>query len=241
VSESLARRLFAGSSPVGHRLWLSNAGESAEIIGITGDVTHRTLVEAAAPTVYRPALQSPSPSSIVVVRSPRPDADVIVAVREEVTRLDPNVPVYRIRSLRDVVDRSPGVPARRLLLAAFLGFAVLALVLGALGLFSVVAHDVARRRTELALRVALGADPKRLLLAAVGPGIVMIGAGLAAGAALSVWTTKAFASLLLATTAGDILSIVLAAVVLFTAGAVAVLPAAVRAARTDPVTALRSE
>jgi ABC-type antimicrobial peptide transport system permease subunit len=151
------------------------------------------------------------------------------------------VPVYRIRSLKDVVDRSPGVPARRLLLAAFFGFAVLALVLGALGLFGVVAHDVARRRTELALRLALGADPKRILLTAVGQGLVMIGAGLAAGAALSFWTTRAFASLLVATTPGDVLSLVGAAVVLITAGAVAVLPAAARAARTDPVTALRSE
>ena len=115
------------------------------------------------PTVYLSAWQSPSRSSIVVVRSARPDADVIAAVREEVARLDRDLPVYRMRSMQDVVAASPGVPARRVLTATFMGFALLAVVLGGIGLFGVVAHDVACRRAELALRIALGADPMRIL------------------------------------------------------------------------------
>ena len=82
------------------------------------------------PTVYLSAWQAPSRSSIVVVRSARPDADVIAAVREEVARLDRDLPVYAVRSMQDVVAASPGVPARRVLTAAFMGFAVLAVVLG---------------------------------------------------------------------------------------------------------------
>jgi ABC-type antimicrobial peptide transport system permease subunit len=93
--------------------------------------------------------------------------------------------------MRDVVDGSPGVPARRVLTAAFMGFALLAVVLGAIGLFGVVAHDVASRRVELALRVALGAAPVRLLLATLGHGASMVGSALIAGGLLSLWTSRA--------------------------------------------------
>src|SRR5204863_6002745 len=123
--------------------------------------------------------------SIVVVRSGRPDENVVGAVREEVARLDRNLPVYRVRSMRDVIAASPGVPARRVLTATFLGFALLAIVLGAVGLFGVVAHDVASRRTELALRIALGADPMRIASATVGQGALMVGYGLIVGGVLS--------------------------------------------------------
>ena len=102
----------------------------AEIIGVAGDVKHRALDEAFLPTVYLSAWQSPSRSNILVVRSPRPDADVVAAVREEVARLDRDLPVYRVRSMPDVVAASPGVPARRVLTATFMGFALLAIVLG---------------------------------------------------------------------------------------------------------------
>jgi hypothetical protein len=130
---------------------------------VVGDVTHRALDEAVSPTVYLSASQAPSHSSIVVVRSALPDTDVIAAVREGVGRLDGNLPVYGVRSMQDVVAASPGMPARRVLTATCMGFALLALVLGAIGLFGVVAHDVASRRAELGLRIALGASPVRIL------------------------------------------------------------------------------
>jgi putative ABC transport system permease protein len=176
-----------------------------------------------------------------VVRSERPDADVIAAVREEVARLDHNLPVYRTRSMRDVINASPGVPARRVLTATFSAFAVLAVVLGAIGLFGVVAHDVARRRAELALRMALGADPMRILRTTLSQGALMVVGGLVAGAVLSYWATRALSTMLLPPDRLDVLSVGAAGVVLIVAGVGAVLPAAVRAARTDPVTALRAE
>ena len=145
------------------RLWLSSTSQTAQIVGVVGDVKHRALDDDFLPTVYLSALQAPSHSSIVVVRSARPDADAIATVREEVARLDPNLPVYTVQSMERIVAASPGVPARRVLTAAFTGFAALAVVLGALGLFGVAAHDVASRRAELALRIALGADPTRIL------------------------------------------------------------------------------
>jgi predicted permease len=241
ISESLSERLFASEPPIGRQLSIGAGAQPAEIIGVVGDVKHRALDEAVLPTVYLSALQSPSRSSIVVVRSDRPDADVIAAVREEVARLDGSLPVYRVRKMQDVVASSPGMPARRVITATFMGFAVLALVLGAIGLFGVAAHDVASRRTELAVRIALGADPMRILGATLGRGAVMVGAGLVVGGVLSIWAARALGSAGFATGRLDAVSIAVPVAVLLIAGAAAILPAARRAAKTDPLAALRSD
>jgi len=241
VSEWLAERLFAFEQPIGRQIWLAATAQAAEIVGVVGDVKHRALDEAPSPTVYLSAWQSPSRSSHVVVRSARPDADVTAAVREEVARLDRDLPVYATRSMRDVVAASPGVPARRVLTATFMGFALLAVVLGGIGLFGVVAHDVASRRAELALRIALGADPMRILSATLGQGALMVGSGLAVGGLLSIWAARALSGVVFATDHFDVLSVSVPAAVLMVVGAGAVLPGALRAARTDPLIALRSE
>src|SRR5262249_19740901 len=157
ISQSLAARLFAGEPPVGRRISLAAPTHMVEVVGVVGDVRHRALDEPLLPTVYLPAQQSPSPSSIIVVRSPRPAADLIALVRGATGRLDANLPVYWTRPMREVLAASPGVPVRRVLTAAFTAFALLALILSAIGVFGVTAHDVASRRSELALRIALGA------------------------------------------------------------------------------------
>jgi putative ABC transport system permease protein len=241
ISQSLARRLFSSEPAVGRRVRLGASAELVEIVGVAGDVKHRALDEAVLPTVYVPALQSPSPSSVVVVRSARADADVIAAVREAVARLDPNLPVYGARRMEELVAGSPGIPARRLLTAAFSAFGLLAIVLSAIGLFGVVAHDVACRRMELALRMALGADPVRILKATLGQGALMVGSGLAVGSVLSVWVARALGSLVFTSDQSEVVSAVAAAAVLIATGIAAILPPALRAAHTDPVIALRSE
>jgi ABC-type antimicrobial peptide transport system permease subunit len=241
VSESLARGLFALEQPIGRRISLTATTQAAEIVGVVGDVKHGALDDAMLPTVYVSALQAPSHSSIILIRSARPDGDVIATVREEVARLDGSLPVYRTRSMQDVVAAAPGMAARRLLTAAFTGFGLLAVVLSAIGLFGVAAHDVARRRAELALRIALGADPMRILRATLGQGALIVAAGLGLGGALSIWAMRGLRGVVFVTERVDVVSIAAAAAVLMVTGAVAVLPAALRAARTDPLMALRSE
>ena len=241
ISVSLAERLFAREQPIGREIWVAARAQTAEVIGVVGEVRHRALDERPLPTVYLSALQSPSPSSIVVVRSERAEQDVIAAVREEVSRLDPNLPVYRVRTMQQVIAASPGMPARRVLTAAFLGFAGLSLVLGAIGLFGIVAHDVASRKTELALRMALGADSIGIAVAVLRPGVMMLGSGLAAGAVLSIWAARALDVLGFVTNRLDALSVSAPITMLVIAGAAALVPATRRAMRTDPVTALRSE
>jgi putative ABC transport system permease protein len=104
-----------------------------------------------------------------------------------------------------------------------------------------VAHDVASRRKELALRLALGADPMRIVMRTIGQGAWMVGAGVVVGGVLSIWAARALGSMVFETGRFDPLNLALAAVVLMVVGAAAVLPAARLAARTDPLSALRSE
>lgn len=244
VSKSLAEQWFPGEQPIGQQIRLGPVPQAptAEIIGVADDVKHRSLdAEGFWPTVYASAWQDPSSSMMLVVRSQRPDADVVAAVRQEVARLDRDVPVQAVRAMQDVAAESPGVPERRVLTATFMGFALLAIVLSGIGLFGVVAHDVASRRAELALRLALGAAPMRILMRTLAQGAWIVGVGLVVGGVSSIWATRALSSFVFATGGFDPLNVAMVAAVLMAVGAVAVLPAARRAARTDPATALRSE
>jgi putative ABC transport system permease protein len=241
LSESLVQRLFPSESAIGRRVRVASLGQDAEVIGVVGDVKHRALDESLAPTVYLSSLQSSSTSSVIVVRSDLADADVVSAVRDETSRLDRSLPVYGARTMQDVVAASPGVPLRRVLTATFTGFALLGIVLGGIGLFGVLAHDVAARRTELALRIALGADPMRMLRSTARQGALILGSGIIVGGLLSIWASRVLGGLILAAGDLDLLTIGAPSAVLLIAGAIAVLPAARRAARTDPLAALRTE
>ena len=241
VSHSLAQMLFASDRPIGQRIRLGMNAQVAEIIGVVGDVKHRALDETPLPTVYLSALQLPQTNGILVVRSGRPAAEVVGAVREEVARLDGNLPVYGVRPMQDVVAASPGVPARRLLTVAFTGFALLAMILSTIGLFGIAAHDVASRRTELALRIAVGASPKRILRATLVQSALTMGAGLAIGGLLSMWVSRGLSATGFLAEQFDALSVGIAAALLIATSAGAVVPVAFRAARTDPLTALHGE
>jgi len=239
ISESLSRRLFEGQQPIGRQIRLG--AQTIEVVGVVGDVKHRALDDAPLPTVYVPALQVPSRGSIIVVRSDRAVDDVAAVVRTVVARLDGSLPVYGVASMQDVVNRSPGVPQRRMLATIFGAFALLAVCLSAVGLFGVAAHDVTARRFELAVRVAFGASPRHLLGATLGRGAVMVGLGLAVGGVLSIWAAPALGEMIATSGRADVLSVVAAAAVLIAAGGSAMLPAALRAARTDPLVAIRGE
>ena len=128
-----------------------------------------------------------------------------------------------------------------MLTAAFSGFALLALVLSAIGLFGIVAHDVASRRPELALRIALGAEPFRMLWSTLRNGASMMGVGLIVGGVLSIWATSALRGTLLTGDGIDVAGILIAVSLLGGTGLVAILPGALRAVRTDPLLVLRGE
>jgi putative ABC transport system permease protein len=239
ISRSLADLVFPNTSSVGHELWLPAASRSVEILGVVGDVKHRSLEEETMPTLYLSAAQQPSGGNYLVLKTGRPDADILDIVRAEVARLDPELPIYAPRTLDAVIAASAGVPVRRVVSTTFAAFALLALVIAAVGVFGVVAHDVSARRLEMALRLALGAHPRRLQSAVLRQASVILLAGLSAGLMSSLLLSRVLDALLYGVTATDTVTIAAVSVLLSATMLVAAILPARRAARTNPVDVLR--
>ena len=236
ISESMAKMLGSGNA-VGRQIASASLG-AAEIAGVVADVKHQSLDESVEPTVYVPAARSPSRSMVLVARTARPAADVIAVVREEVSRLDASLPVYGVSALTDIVARSRGMRERRVVTAAFIGFAVLAIVLASVGLLAVTAHDALSRRREFALRMAIGAPPVRILAGVIQQAAVMVMAGAAAGAILSIWMNGVLVAAGVAAVRVSTLSIGLPAAIVSGAALIAVIPAIKSALAVDPASIL---
>jgi putative ABC transport system permease protein len=241
IGAGLAAKLFGTMPATGQAIYLAGPRQTFEVVGVVGDVKHRSVDEAPLDSVYLPVAQEPSRTSRIVVRSARPANDVIAIVRAEVAQLDRDLPVYAALPMSEIVAVSAGMPARRVLTGTFTAFALLALTLSAAGLFGVMAHEVALRRPELALRLALGANPLGLLAATLRQGTAMIGTGVGAGLLLTVWSGKLLTTLAPTTESFSPVASGAAAGLLLIVGLCAVFPAARRAARTDPLAALRAE
>ncbi|HUE84541.1 MAG TPA: FtsX-like permease family protein [Vicinamibacterales bacterium] len=241
VSRRTAERLFGDGRAAGRTLWVHALSGPAEIIGVVADVKHRALDEGDVPTVYFSALQQPSRSNHIVMRTSGDPADALQILRAEARRLDPRLPVYSPGALADVVAASPGVSLRRVVATTFSAFALLAMIIAAVGVFGVVAHDVSRRRLELALRLALGADPRRLQRGIVMQAVAMLAPGVAGG--MLVWFALApgLRAVLYETSLSDPTTfIVVIAVLACCALGAAAIPAR-QVARTSPFPALRGE
>jgi putative ABC transport system permease protein len=241
ISQSLSRELFGDPRSAGRRIWVAALGQMAEVIGVAGDVKHRALDERPLSTIYLSAWQQPSRSSHLVVRSVRGTPDILSILRTEVERLDRELPVYAVRSMDDVVQTSSGMPTRRLMAACFLAFAALAVVVAGLGIFGVVTHDVARRRFEFAVRVALGATAAQLRGSIAGSAAVTLAAGLLPGVLLAAAASRMLRSVLVDIDVIDPVAFAAVTAVLCSVASIAIVGPARRVTRTDPALVLRGE
>ena len=241
ISQSLARELFGDARSAGRRVWVARLGRMAEVVGVVGDVKHRALDEPALSTIYVSAWQQPSPTSKLVVRSSRADSDVLRILRKEVEQLDSELPVYGARPMEEIVQTSPGLPTRRVIAVCFLGFAALAIVVAGLGIFGVVTHDLARRRFELALRVALGANPAQLRGSIVGRTAAIVAAGLVPGVLLAIVVSRMLGSVLADINSTDPVAFAAVAAVLFVVAGIAIAAPTRQVTRTDPALVLRGD
>jgi putative ABC transport system permease protein len=240
VNASMARRLWPGGDPIGKRIiW---GGRTLTIVGIAGDVHIGALDTAVNPTVYNSVYQIESGATtraVFVVRTNGDPASLAPAIRTAIWSVDPEVPVFDIRRMSDIVSRSLGT--RRFTLTMLSSFAALALVLAALGLYGVLSYAVAQRTSELGVRLALGATPRRVLGLVLGDGLRLTITGVVLGLLLGAATSRAMSDLLFGVGAFDPASFALAIVVLLIVALAASLIPARRAARVDPIVALRAE
>jgi putative ABC transport system permease protein len=239
LSESVVRRLWPDSvDPIGQRVWLGN-GQVRTVIGIVGDVHQRTLDEGRTPTMYLPTTWTWWPTMTLIVRTAGEPSPVMTSLRDAARRVDPDQALFDVQTMS---AQMRGTAAQPRLNAGLLGlFAALALALGAVGVAGVLADAVARRRAELALRMALGATGRRVVREVAARGLVLCAWGLALGLIGALWLGRALSGLLFGVTAHDPVVFGAVAVVLMGVAAIACWLPASRVARIDPATALRGD
>jgi predicted permease len=236
VSQTMAARSWPGQDPLGKRLRLGPG--NVEVVGVARDVQDRAIGTPAEPFVYFPFAQRYSPGATILVRARGDERAAAAAVRAAVRRLDPDLPIVQHMPLRRmIVSLSPQTP-----LATLIGvFGAVGLLLAAVGVYGVVAYLAAQRTREIGIRMALGAARRDVLALVMGRGAWLALLGIAAGGLGALALTRVLRSLLVGVAPGDpatyaTVALLLAAVVL-----VASYIPARRAARVDPMVALRSE
>jgi putative ABC transport system permease protein len=250
INESAARTIFPNEDPVGKRVMLSRSRGFEQpwrtIAGIVGDVRQRGLDQPARPEMFIPHTQflhfSPgvqARSMTVVMRTAGDPMSLVSAVRAALRRLDPEIPLADARPMNDVLLVS--VADRRVHVLLFGAFAVLAIVLAMVGVYGLVAYDVLQRTREIGIRVALGATPASVRTLMLRQGLTLVAAGGAIGLGIAAALTGSLARLLFEVQPRDAAVFVTVAVLLFAVGALASYLPAWRAARVDPLAAIRNE
>ncbi|MCI0603088.1 ABC transporter permease [bacterium] len=242
ISESVAQRDFPNENPIGKRVSYGAPETETdwhEIIGVVGDVRHGTLREEPVPRVYDLLGQHAGLSLFIAVRTSQGASQIMPSVRAILSHLDPGAPVYDVRTMEQWKTNS--VSREQMLAAIVTLFAGAALFLGAVGAYGVISSLVAQRTREIGIRMALGAAPKTILRSTIGEGLQLALTGLTIGVLASIAIGPMLRGLLFGVKFADPRTFALvAAPLLFVSLAACYIPAR-RAARVDPMTALRAE
>lgn len=240
VSEAFARRYWPGEDPLGRELCFCWGGDSAQVVvGIVGDIRHDGLDQVDEGTVYMSHAQNGRAELNLFVRVDGSPLSVVDDVRREVAALDPLQPLGDVTALDTVLRSSVSDRSSLLTVVGFFGLA--ALLLAAVGVYAVTAQSAGRRTAEMGLRMALGARATDVVRLVVGQELLAVVAGLVGGVVLSVALGRVLESVLYEVSPLDPGAYVAAAAVLLGLSVAAALIPARKAARSDPVTALKAE
>jgi putative ABC transport system permease protein len=243
VNETFARRFFGNNNPIGTRVkqgWPEDSGPYTpwrEIIGVVNDVRMNSLQGDPTLQAYLPVQQMGQRSGAFVVRASTDGAALGRSIEAAIQEIDPNLPLFNIQSMDRIVEAAIG--NERLTMVLLIGFAALALLMAAIGVFGVTAYSVSQRTHEVGIRMALGANRGSVLALVLRQEIGACLGGIAIGVVGAFFLASLLESLLYGVTARDAATLSIAAVVLFMVTIVACVIPARRATRVDPMTALR--
>jgi putative ABC transport system permease protein len=242
INQELAREYFGGADPIGRRVHFGgarNRGPWMTIAGVVGNVLSDRLEAAPRPMIFRPLTQATSLSMAIVARTSGDPRALAEPLTRAVSEADRDQPTYAVRTMDEV--QAAATATRRFSMQLLGGFAFLALVLAAIGIYGVMAYLVGQRTREIGIRVALGARPWSVVRLVVSYALTLAGIGAAIGVAAAILLTRLITGMLFQispTDPGTFVAIALTLVL--TALAAATTPAR-RAARVDPMVALRAD
>jgi putative ABC transport system permease protein len=248
VNETLARRFLSGADPLTQRLSIPQLMPGSDrpgpfmewqIVGVFHDVHNHDQRRGSQPQIYLPFWQSPTPFAGIAVRTAVSPGSIASGIRQAIWSVDPDLPLNRILTMDEIVDQS--LANDRFQMVLYASFAGVALLLAALGIYGVMAFAVAQRTHEIGMRIALGAGRGQVLRLVMKEGVVLALAGLALGLIGAGFVGRAMRGMLFGVGAIDIRAFVVVALTLLASALLACYVPARRAARVDPMVALRYE
>jgi putative ABC transport system permease protein len=241
VNTALARKYWPGESPIGKRLRFDDDPNVpwTTVVGIVGDVRQFGLHQEPPPILYFPYQQFPLPFTNVAVRSSAPTETIAALVRAELTAIDPDLSANDVDTLQDVLDKSIAQPRFRTLLLT--AFALIALMLAAVGVYGLISYSVTQRTREIGIRIALGAQAGQVLTQVMREGLLLAVLGVGIGLAGALGAARVVATFLFGIGPSDPATFALVAFILLIVASLASYIPSRRALRVDPIDALRNE
>jgi predicted permease len=244
VNEAFAKKYFPGENPIGKHIHsdifdADGKMPMREVVGVVGNVTHEKLTPAPDPVYYLPWTQMVFEVPRLCIRTAGDPLQLANAVRAEVAKLDAGIPLYHVQPMESLINNAAAQPKFQMLLVT--SFALLALALSAVGLYAVLAYLVAQRTAEIGLRIALGARPGDVIGWVLRRGLALTVAGIAIGLAGTAALTRFLRELLFGVEPWDGLTLAVVTMVLLVVAVLASSAPGWRAARVNPLEALREQ